>query len=182
MQGSSEVLADTLDEAVRREGQDPDHPRRRRRDQRVGRAARLGVERDHHRLQRAARPQRRGHGGARRGGHPPALGHLQRDRRDQEGHGGPARPDVQGSAARHGRGARGLQGAEDRRDCRLHGHRRPHHARRRDHRAAAARQRRRPRGQDRLAAPLQGRRQRGEVRASSAASASSATTTSRSAT
>ena len=33
-------------------------------------------------------------------------------------------PDLQGSAARLGRGARGLQGAEDRRDRRLHGHRR----------------------------------------------------------
>ena len=60
VQGSAEVLADTLDQADRREGQDPDHPRRRRRDQRVGRAARVGVERDHHRLQRPARPQRRG--------------------------------------------------------------------------------------------------------------------------
>ena len=43
------------DQAVGREGQDPHHPLRRRRHQRVGRAARLGVERDHHRLQRAAR-------------------------------------------------------------------------------------------------------------------------------
>ena len=70
------------------------------------------------------------HGRARRGRHPPALGDLQRHRRDQEGHGGHARPDVQGSAHRHGRGARSVQGAEDRRDRRLHGHRGPHHARR----------------------------------------------------
>ena len=106
------------------------------------------------------RPDRNaaGRGRARGGRHPPALGHLQRHRRDQEGHGGHARADLQGSADRHGRGARGLQGAEDRRDCRLHGHRRPHHARGRDAGAAAARQRRRARGQDRLAAPLQGRR------------------------
>ena len=61
VQGSAEVLADTLAEADRREGEDPDHPRRRRRGQRVGRAAGVGVERDHHRVQRAARPQRRGH-------------------------------------------------------------------------------------------------------------------------
>ena len=40
-------------------------------------------------------------GGARGGRHPPALGHLQRDRGDQEGHGRHARPDVQGSAPRH---------------------------------------------------------------------------------
>ena len=46
------------------------------------------------------------------------------------------------------RSARGLQGAEDRRDCRLHGHRRPHHARRRDAGAPAARQRRGLRRQD----------------------------------
>ena len=37
------------DQADRREGQDPDHPRRRRRGQRIGRAAGVGVERDHHR-------------------------------------------------------------------------------------------------------------------------------------
>ena len=43
------------DQADRREGQDSDHPQRRRRDQRIGRAAGVGVERDRHRLQRAAR-------------------------------------------------------------------------------------------------------------------------------
>ena len=59
VQGSAEVLADTLHEADRRQGEDPHHPRGRRRHQRVGRAAGLGVERHHHRLQRAARPQRR---------------------------------------------------------------------------------------------------------------------------
>ena len=48
--------------------------------------------------------------------------------------------------------------------------------------AAAARQRRRLRGQDRLAPPLQGRCERGQDRASSAASASTSSTTSRSAT
>ena len=142
VQGSAEVLADTLtklsDEKVKiriiRSG--------------VGAINESdvllasAVERHHHRLQRAARSQRAGHGRARGGRHPPALGHLQRHRRDQEGHGGHARADLQGSAARHGRSARSLQGAEDRRDRRLHGHRRPHHARRRDAGAAAARQRR----------------------------------------
>ena len=59
-----------------------------------------GVERDHHRLQRAAGSQRRRRRRAREGRHPPALGHLQRDRRDQEGDDRPARADVQGTAHR----------------------------------------------------------------------------------
>jgi translation initiation factor IF-2 len=88
-------------QAVGREGQDPDHPVGRRRHQRVGRAARLGVERHRHRLQRAARPQRAGDGRARRGRRPAALGHLQRDRGDQEGHGRSARAHLQGGADRH---------------------------------------------------------------------------------
>ncbi len=71
---------------------------------------------------------------------------------------------------------------EVRHDRRLHGHRRAHHPLGRHAGAAAARQRGHPRRQDRLAAPLQGRRVRGEGRASSAASASRSTTTSRSAT
>ena len=57
-----------------------------------------------------------------------------------------------------------LQGAEVRHDRRLHGHRGPHHALGRHAGAPAARQRRRLRGQDRLAAPLQGRRERGQGR------------------
>ncbi len=77
---------------------------------------------------------------------------------------------------------RHLQGAEVRDHCRLHGDRRPHHPRRRHAGAPAARQRRHLHRQDRIAAPLQGRRQRGEDAASSAASASTSTTTSRSAT
>ena len=44
VQGSAEVLADTLGKLRRREGEDPDHPRRRRRGERVRRAARVGVE------------------------------------------------------------------------------------------------------------------------------------------
>ena len=75
-----------------------------------------------------------------------------------------------------------VQDAEVRHDRRLHGHRGPHHALGRHAGAAAARRRGRPRRQDRLAAPLQGRRVRGEGRASSAASASRSSTTSRSAT
>ena len=72
-------------EALGREGQGPHHPLGRRRHQRVGRAAGLGLQRDHHRLQRAARSQRGRTGRTRDGRHPPALGHLPRDRRDQEG-------------------------------------------------------------------------------------------------
>ena len=114
--------------------------------------------------------------------HPPALGHLQRHRRDEEGDDRAARADVQGSAARHRRGAGHLQGAQVRHHRRLHGHRRAHYARRRDAGSPAQRQRRDLRGQDRIAAPIQGRRQRGEEPGSSAASASNASTTSRSAT
>ena len=100
VQGSAEVLGDTLTKLTRREGQGPHHPQRRRRDQRVGRPAGVRLERDHHRLQRPARPQRRRRGGAREGRHPPALGHLQRRRRDEEGDDRAARADVQGSPDR----------------------------------------------------------------------------------
>ena len=82
VQGSAEVLADTLaklgDERVKIK-----HPsRRRRRHQRVGRAARLDLERHRHRLQRPARPQRRRRRRARGSRRPAALDHLQRHRRD----------------------------------------------------------------------------------------------------
>ena len=46
-------------EADRRAGEDPRDPQRRRGDQRVGRAAGVRVQRDHHRVQRPARPERR---------------------------------------------------------------------------------------------------------------------------
>ena len=103
VQGSAEVLGDTLDQADRREGQGPHHPQRRRRHQRVGRAAGVGVERDRHRLQRPAGSQRRRRRRPREGRRPAALGHLQRRRRDEEGDDRAARPDVQGSADRRGR-------------------------------------------------------------------------------
>ena len=51
-------------------------------------------ERHRHRLQREARPRGRRRSGARTGGYPPALDHLQPDGRDQEGHGRPAGSDV----------------------------------------------------------------------------------------
>ena len=65
---------------------------------------------------------------------------------------------------RRRRGPQHLQGPEVRHHRRLHGDRRPHHPRRRHPGAPAARQRRRLRGQDRLAPPLQGRRERGQGR------------------
>ncbi len=100
VQGSAEVLADTLTKLSDEQRQDPHDPLGRRRHQRIGRAAGRGVERHHHRLQRAAGSQRRRRGRAREGRRPPALGHLSRDRRDQEGDDRPARADAQGSADR----------------------------------------------------------------------------------
>ena len=87
----------------------------------------------------------------------PPLGHLQRDRRDEEGDGRAAGSDVPRSAARHRRSARHVPGAEGRRHRRLHGHRRPDRADGRHQGAAAPRPRRGLRRQDRVAAPLQGR-------------------------
>ena len=144
-------------ETCRRKGQDSNHSRRRRRGQRIGRAAGVGVQCDHHRVQRAAGSKRRRHRGARARRHPSALGHLQRDRRDEEGDDRTPRTDIQGSPHRRGRRAQYVQGAEVRHDCRLHGHRGAHHPRRRHAGATAARQRRGLSGQDRIAPPLQGR-------------------------
>ena len=96
--------------------------------------------------------------------HPPALRHLQRHRRDEEGDDGAARADVQGSAIGHRRGPGHLQGPEVRHDRGLHGHRGAHHPLRRHPGTPPQRQRRRLRRQDRIAAPLQGRRERGEGR------------------
>ncbi len=121
VQGSAEVLADTLTKLT---------------DEKVKiRIIHAGVgavnesdvllasasKRDHHRVQRAARSQRRGDRGARAGRHPPALGDLQRHRRDEEGDDRPARSDLQGSPDRRRRSPRHLQGAEVRHHRRLHG-------------------------------------------------------------
>ena len=67
----------------------------------------------------------------------------------------------EGSHPRPRRGARDLQGAEDRHDLGLHGHGRRHPAV--GLRAAHPRQPRDLRGQDRIAPPLQGRRVRGQA-------------------
>ena len=85
VQGSAEVLADTLakltDEKVKIRIIHSGVGAVNESDVLLG----VGVERDHHRVQRAARSQRRGDRGARARRHPPALGHLQRHRRDEEG-------------------------------------------------------------------------------------------------
>ena len=165
------------EEALHRQGQDPGDPRRRGRHQRIRRAAGLGFERHHHRLQRAAGAQRRGAGGAGEGGHPPAHHHLQRHRRDQEGH----------DAACWRRSYKEVyRGKAEVRDtfritkvgtvagCMVQDGN--DHARFRS--PPAARQRGGAHRQDRLAAALQGRRQRSEAPAWSAASRSRTSATS----
>ena len=117
--GSMEVLSQSLEEALERQGEGLAAARGRRRGHHQRRAARLGVRRDHRRLQRSAREE--GRRGGREGGRrdPPPHRHLQRHRRDQEGHGGPARSDAEGGRPRPRRGAQHLQGAEVRRRRRL---------------------------------------------------------------
>ena len=63
-------------QAVERAGEDQHHARQRRRYHRKRRAAGLGVECRHHRLQRPAGAQGAGTGRAGKGRHPPALDHL----------------------------------------------------------------------------------------------------------
>ena len=99
---------------------------------------------------------------ARRGRHPASLGHLQRHRRDEKSDGRLARADAQGSAARCRRGAQHLQGPESGDDCRLLRHRRADYPVWRYQSARGSRRSGRPRGQDQLASPLQGRCERGE--------------------
>ncbi len=106
-------------EVERRSRAHQDHPFGRGRHQRIRRAARVGLERRHHRVQCPSGPQRRTTGRARRGRHPPSHRHLQRHRRDEEGDDRPARADAQGSTARSGRSAQHLQGAQSGHDCRL---------------------------------------------------------------
>ena len=162
VQGSAEVLADTLakltDEKVKiriiHSGVGAVNESRR--------PARIRVERHHHRLQRTARPECGGYRRTRRGRYPAALGHLQRDRRNEESRHGSPRANVQGSPARRRRGAGPLQGAQVRHRGRLHGDGGPDHSKRRDAGASPARQRPRIRRKDRVVTPLQGRCQRGE--------------------
>ena len=91
--------------------------------QRVRRDARLGLRRDHHRLQRAAagrRPPRRRARGRR---HPHLLGHLQNHRGPAQRDGGPAGGARGRGDGRRGRSQTDLQGLESRPHRRLHRHR-----------------------------------------------------------
>ena len=97
VQGSVEVLADLLTKLSNEQVKIKVLRSRRGRDHRSRRAAGVGVERDHHRLQRSSGAQGAGTGRAGEGRHPPALDHLRTAGRDQEGHDRPARTDHQGN-------------------------------------------------------------------------------------
>ena len=165
VQGSAEVLADTLTKLTDDKVEDPHHSRRRRRGQRVGRAAGVGVERNRHRASTCGpigtpktSPTRE-----RVDIRPHSVIYNVTDemKKAMTGLLEPTFKEVRiGVAA----GTRHLQGAEVRHDRRLHGHRGAHHARRRHPGAPPPRQRGGLRRQDRLAAPLQGRRERGQGR------------------
>ncbi len=107
------------DQAVEREGEDQHHAHRRGRDHRERRAAGVGFERHHHRLQRAAGAQGAGTGGAGEGRHPPALDHLRVAGRDEAGHDRLARADHQGNLPGPRRSARHLPHSQGRHHCRL---------------------------------------------------------------
>ena len=119
VQGSVEVLADSLAAHVHREGARQGAALRRRRHHRVRRAARLGLERRRHRLQRPARPQGPGGRRPRERRDPPAHHHLRAAGRDHQGHVRPARAGLQGELRRPRRGAAGLQDHQGRPDRRL---------------------------------------------------------------
>ena len=107
------------DQAFERQGSLEGAALRRGRHHRNRRAAGLGVERHHHRLQRASGAQGAGTGRAGKGRHPPALDHLRAAGRDQARHDRPARADDQGNLPGPRRGARNLPHPEGRHDCRL---------------------------------------------------------------
>ena len=173
--GSMEVLSQSLEEPVERPGEGLAPPRGRRRHHDQRRAARFGFGRHHRGLQRAAREE--GRRGGREGGRrdPPPHRHLQRDRRDQEGDGGPARPDAEGGRPRPRRGAQHLQGPEVRRRRRLLRDRR-HHPAQRPGPPAARQPRRSTRARSDRCAASRTTSPRSS-RASSAASASTVTRT-----
>ena len=90
---------------------------------------------------------------------------------------GMLKPTIERGRARPGRGAHDVQGLQAGHHRRLHGHAR--HDRAQRQRARAARRRRRPRRQDRLAQALRRKTRARSWKASSAASCSTASTTSR---
>src|SRR5712692_2713555 len=111
-------------QAVDWRGRHPRSPLGRRRHQRKRRHSRQGVERAHHRLQRArqsagARPR-----AARRRRDPLLLDHLQRDRRHEGSALRHAVADIAGAVPRQRRYPRGLHHHKGRQGCRLHGDRR----------------------------------------------------------
>jgi len=117
-------------QAVDWRGRHPRSPLGRRRHQRKRRHSRQGVERAHHRLQRArqsagARPR-----AARRRRDPLLLDHLQRDRRHEGSALRHAVADIAGAVPRQRRYPRGLHHHKGRQGCRLHGDRRHREARR----------------------------------------------------
>ena len=93
--------------------------RARRRDHRVRREPRRGVERHRDRIQRATRPQGARARRDREGGAPPLRGHLPGARGRAERARRHAAARVRGSGHRRGRGARGLLRAPGRQDRRL---------------------------------------------------------------
>ena len=119
VQGSVEVLGDMLGRLSNDKVRSEVAALRHRRDHRDGCAAGLGVERHHHRIQRASGAQGAGTGRAGEGRHPPALDHLRTAGRDQARHDRPARADHQGNLPGPRRGARDLPHSEGRDDCRL---------------------------------------------------------------
>ena len=131
VQGSAEVLADTLSKLTDERVKIRIIRFRRRRDQRIGRAARLGVQRDHHRVQRAARSQRRRDRRARERVRTIRLHSViynVTDEMKKAMTGLSIRP-----SRKYGWGfvrSATPSGPEVRNDRRLHGQRAPHHARR----------------------------------------------------
>ena len=85
------------------------------------RAAGVGFERDHHRVQRPAGAECGGAGGAGEGRCPPAHHHLQPDRRDQARHERSAGAGLQGSLPGQGGSARNLPHHQGGQRGRLHG-------------------------------------------------------------
>ena len=180
--GSLEAFEDEIAKLPQDEVQVDGHPLRRRRHHRVRRQPRRRVRRGRPRLQRP--PGRRGAPARRPRGRrdPHLLGHLPRDRRAARRHAGHARAGGgRGDASATRRGPRrssapreigtiaGCYVTEGKRHARRQG-------------APRARRHGRLRRRDRLAAALQRRRARGRRRASSAASCSRTSRTSRKAT
>ncbi len=106
-------------QARARRGEALVRPPRCRRSHRERRAARSGIERDDHRIQRPAGPSSAGDGLRARCRDPYLRGDLQAYRGHRGGDGRDARPRVRGDRHRRGRGAGSLPDPENRSDRRL---------------------------------------------------------------